>query len=62
VITEQLEFVFIRPGIDETDELIPLVYDQSQSGSAIYAIHIKRSVANRIIKESGYTIHNWNSV
>ena len=44
------------PVFDETDELIPLVYDQSQSGSAIYAIHIKRSVANRIIKESGYTI------
>ena len=44
------------PKFDETDELIPLVYDQSQSGSAIYAIHIKRSVANRIIKESGYTI------
>ena len=44
------------PEFDETDELIPLVYDQSQSGSAIYAIHIKRSVADRIIKESGYTI------
>ena len=44
------------PEFDETDELIPLVYDQSQSGSAIHAIHIKRSVANRIIKESGYTI------
>ena len=44
------------PVFDETDELIPLVYDQSQSGSAIHAIHIKRSVANRIIKESGYTI------
>ena len=44
------------PVFDETDELIPLVYDQSQSGSAIHAIQIKRSVANRIIKESGYTI------
>ena len=44
------------PEFEETDELIPLVYDQSQSGSAIHAIHIKRSVANRIIKESGYTI------
>ena len=44
------------PEFDETDELIPLVYDQSQSGSAIHAIHIKRSVADRIIKESGYTI------
>ena len=44
------------PEFEETDELIPLVYDQSQSGSAIHAIHIKRSVADRIIKESGYTI------
>ena len=44
------------PEFDEADELIPLVYDQSQSGSAIHAIHIKRSVADRIIKESGYTI------
>ena len=44
------------PEFDEADELIPLVYDQSQSGSAIHVIHIKRSVADRIIKESGYTI------
>jgi hypothetical protein len=41
---------------DENDDLIELYYDQSQTGSGIPVLHIKRSVADILLHEKNYTI------
>lgn len=41
---------------DKNDELISLSYDKSKSGSGVPVINIKRSLANKILSVSGFTI------
>ena len=41
---------------DENDDLIELYYDQSQTGSGIPVLHIKRSVADVLLRKKNYTI------
>ena len=46
---------------DENDDLIELYYDQSQTGSGIPVLHIKRSVADVLLRKKNYTIKSLES-
>ena len=47
---------------DENDDLIELYYDQSQTGSGIPVLHIKRNVADLLLHEKNYTIKSLESI
>lgn len=48
--------VVTGPTDSDTDDLVKLSYDQSTGNAGILAVHIKRDVANELLKSSGTTI------
>ncbi len=54
----RLLIVVTGPEDDPGDDLIRLSYDQSTGYAGIMAIHLRRSVADRLLRRSGTTIAN----
>jgi len=49
-------------GLDKDDKLIPLVVENNEVTSGIPIINIKREVADRILKKTGYTADSLESI